>query len=83
MGINKKLKKYKEEKEMEKMKYVGSWSANNGSTYRYVDGFNNLKEARKVLRENAMDNSFKGDMASWSIKLASNGEVVLSGQVRW
>ena len=42
------------------MKYNGSWSVNNGTTYGTIDG-DNLKKLRAELREIASGNQYDGD----------------------
>jgi len=70
-----------------RIKYVGGWSANNGSTYASNYTFTTLQEARKTLREIVKGNVFIGEKGYWQIyKTDSNGQTdersILSGVVR-
>lgn len=67
------------------MKYTGSWSVNNGSTYGYGYESNNKKELAKLMREIAQGNVFSGNIGSWSVKDVAGDPIdqpVLSGLVR-
>jgi hypothetical protein len=66
---------------MNERKYIGSWSANNNSSYNNQYEFSSLKVARKEMRAIAMGNVFSGNSGSWDV-LTSNGDLVASGVVR-
>lgn len=67
------------------MKYVGSWSANNGSSYASGYESNNKKALAKELSEICKGNTFSGSSGSWSIYEKSDVdkmEPVLNGSIR-
>lgn len=70
--------------EKKNKKYVGGWSANNGSSYGHGYYYDNLRQARHDLRAIAAGNTFAGSSGSWSVYLSADnddGEPVASGRV--
>ena len=64
------------------MKYVGCWSANNGSTCGTGYEGNNKKELAKSMRDMCKGNTFAGSVGQWDVSNTQTGEVVSSGTVR-
>ena len=64
---------------MEK-KYMGRWSANNGSTYGSAE-FDNLRNAIRWTRAVCRGNLFVGNIGRVSV-VTRDGEVVYEGTVR-
>lgn len=65
--------------------YVGSWSANNSSTFAYGYTDTNKKRLAKMMRDMARGNVFWGSTAYWEVKELIDGipaqYPILSGTV--
>lgn len=66
---------------MNKIKYIGGWSVNNGSTCGDGYEYTSLREACKHLREIAAGNVSAGGTVRWRVCTA-DGREVKSGVVR-
>ena len=62
-------------------KYVGSWSANNGSTYSYGYEGSNKSQLAQNMREICRGNIFAGSSGSWQV-VDRDDKVVASGTCR-
>lgn len=62
------------------MKYIGRWSANNGSTYGSAE-FNSLQNAIRWTRAVCRGNLFAGNVGKVSV-INRYGEIVYEGTVR-
>jgi hypothetical protein len=65
---------------MKKTKYIGGWSANNGSSYSQGYEFGNLKDAKKTMRKICEGNVFAGSTGSWTIRDLDN-DIIAEGTV--
>jgi hypothetical protein len=71
--------KEKMRKMTEKVKYIGSWSANNGSSYGGGYEFTNKKEAIKTMRDISRGNTFAGNVGRWHVTEAESLEGIAAG----
>lgn len=71
---------------MEKKKYIGRWSANNGSTYNYGYESNNKREIAKSMRAICAGNVFPGNSGYWQVSIngadPDDDAIVLEGICR-
>lgn len=63
------------------MKYIGGWSANNGSTYNHGYESNNKTELARDMRQICDGNVFAGNTGHWSVE-DEDGNIVLEGTCR-
>jgi hypothetical protein len=64
-------------------KYLGSWSANNGSSYNTGYKFGNLKDARKTMRAICKGNVQIGNTGHWHVVSVNDlDNDVASGTIR-
>ena len=66
------------------MKYLGNWSANNGSIYGNLSR-NNKAELKKDLRVICKGNVFSGNTGNWNVYEITDGKrsdiPILSGKI--